>query len=64
MQVKSPPGGGTVLQVEIPSPSPAVMTIALAVPWCFKGCLGSSRQFLIEHRYMRQMLSKTRPIRR
>lgn len=41
-----------------------VMTVALVAARFFKGCLESSRQFLAEHGYMRQMLSKSRFNRR
>ena len=41
-----------------------VMTVALVAARFFKGCLESSRQFLVEHGYMRQMLSKSRLNRR
>jgi len=41
-----------------------VITVALVAARFFKGCLESSRQFLVEHGYMRQMLSKSRLNRR
>lgn len=41
-----------------------VMTVALVAARFFKGCLESSRQFLVEQSYMRQMLSKSRLNRR
>jgi hypothetical protein len=41
-----------------------VMTVALVAARYFKGCLESSRQFLVEHGDMRQMLSKSRLNRR
>ncbi len=41
-----------------------VMTVALVAARFFKGCLESSRQFLVEHGYRRQMLSKSRLNRR
>lgn len=41
-----------------------VMTVALVAARFFKGCSESSRQFLGEHGYMRQMLSKSRLNRR
>ncbi len=41
-----------------------VMTVALVAARFFKGCLESSRQFLVEHGYMCQMLSKSRLNRR
>jgi hypothetical protein len=41
-----------------------VMIVALASAWFFEGCLECSRQLLVAHGHMRQLLSKSRLNRR